>query len=96
MNRFLNIFVLSLLLALSQPVLADKWSSGFRGERPAQSQGRGISANEAANRVQQSLGGRILAVITVQKKGRTFYRVKILTARGVVKVVNVDASRGRR
>ena len=95
MNRFLNSIALPLLLALNQPALADKWGNSFRSERTAESQGRAIGPDEAANRVQRSLGGRILAIETIQRKGRTHYRVKILTARGVVKVVNVDASSGR-
>lgn len=50
-----------------------------------------ISANEAATRVQQEYGGRILAVETQQQNGQTFYRIKVLTRKGIVKVVRINA-----
>jgi len=55
----------------------------------------GIGPGEAASRVQHQLGGRILAVETIHRKGKTFYRVKILTRKGVVRVVRVNAANGR-
>ncbi len=55
-----------------------------------------ISASEAAARVQRRVGGRILAVETVQARGgRYYYRIKILTRRGEVRVYRVDAGSGR-
>lgn len=56
---------------------------------------QGVSASEAASRVQQQLGGRVLAVETIQRKGKTFHRIKILTRKGVVRVVRVNAANGR-
>lgn len=50
-----------------------------------------ISADEAAARVQQEYGGRILAVETQQQNGKTFYRIKVLTRKGIVRVVRVRA-----
>lgn len=50
-----------------------------------------ISADEAAARVQQEYGGRILAVETQQQNGKTFYRIKVLTGKGVVRVVRIKA-----
>ncbi|MCK4743934.1 MAG: PepSY domain-containing protein [Sulfuriflexus sp.] len=54
-----------------------------------------VSPNEAAERVRKELGGRILAIETIQRKNKTFYRIKILTGRGVVRVINVNANTGR-
>lgn len=54
-----------------------------------------ISASEAAARVQRRVGGRILAVETVQGRGGWYYRIKVLTRRGEVRVYRVDASSGR-
>jgi len=54
-----------------------------------------LSPGEAAARVQKRLGGRVLAVETIQGKDNTFYRIKILTGKGVVRVIKVDANSGR-
>jgi len=54
-----------------------------------------LSPNEAAARVQAKLGGRILAIETIQRKKQTFYRIKILTGRGIVRVIMVNANTGR-
>ena len=50
-----------------------------------------ISADEAAARVQRQYGGRVLAVETRQRNGKTFYRIKVLTRKGVVRVVRINA-----
>lgn len=50
-----------------------------------------VSADEAAARVQREYGGRILAVETRQQNGQTFYRIKVLTRKGVVQVVRINA-----
>lgn len=54
-----------------------------------------LSPNEAAARVQGKLGGRILAIETLQRKNKTVYRIKILTGKGVVRVINVNANTGQ-
>ena len=54
-----------------------------------------IGSGEAAARVQKKLGGRILSVETLQRKGKTFHRIKILTRKGVVRVIRVNAENGR-
>lgn len=56
---------------------------------------QGIGPSEAASRVQQQLGGRILAIETIRRKAKTFYRVKVLTRKGVVRVIRVNAANGR-
>jgi len=50
-----------------------------------------ISADEAAAKVQRQYGGRILAVETLQRNGEIVYRIKILTRKGIVRVVMVKA-----
>lgn len=52
-----------------------------------------LSADEAAARVQREYGGRILAVETQQQNGQTFYRIKVLTRKGVVQVVRINAGK---
>ena len=81
---------------LSSPTLADgRYGQGFSrpylAERFAAAPSRRISADEAAARVQQEYGGRILAVETVQRNGEIFYRIKVLTRKGVVRVVRIRA-----
>jgi uncharacterized membrane protein YkoI len=46
--------------------------------------------------VQQATGGRVLAVDQAQREGRLVWRVKVLTPKGEVIVVLIDAASGRR
>jgi len=62
---------------------------------PLLAQNEHIGPGEASARVQERLGGRILATETIQRKGKTFYRIKVLTGRGVVKVIVFNAANGR-
>ena len=82
---------LTLLISVSvlQPVHAQprQW--------PLLAQNQAISPGEASARVQKKLGGRILAVETIKRNNKTFYRIKILTGKGVVRVVTVNAANGR-
>lgn len=55
----------------------------------------GIGPGEAAAMVRHELGGRILAVETIHRKGKKIYRVKILTRKGIVRVIRVNAANGR-
>ena len=50
-----------------------------------------INADEAAAQVQRQYGGRIISVETRQRNGSAFYRIKILTRKGVVRVVRINA-----
>ncbi|WP_126456633.1 PepSY domain-containing protein [Sulfuriflexus mobilis] len=73
------------------------WALGaqtVQAERPTTTR-PAISSNEAAARVQRQYGGRILAVETLQHNGQVFYRIKLLTRQGVVRVVRVDAGSRR-
>jgi uncharacterized membrane protein YkoI len=54
-----------------------------------------VSRDEAAATVQRTSGGRVLAVDKTDRDGRVVWRVKVLTAKGEVKVILVDASSGR-
>lgn len=55
-----------------------------------------VSRDQAAAQVQQQTGGRVLAVDLVDSGGRAVWRVKVVTPRGEVRVVLVDAGPGRR
>lgn len=55
----------------------------------AQGQGQAGSAAEAASLVRAQAGGRVLAVRTVQQGAHKVYRVKVLTRRGVVRIVTI-------
>jgi uncharacterized membrane protein YkoI len=54
-----------------------------------------VSRDDAAAIVQKNGGGRVLAVEKTERDGRTFWRVKVLTPQGEVKIVMVDAASGR-
>lgn len=53
-----------------------------------------IDRDEAATRVQQSTGGRVLAVDASTKNGDPVYLVRVLTPDGEVRVVVIDATSG--
>ena len=98
-NMKINLIVCLATLAaglLSQPAWADArhWPAFSRSslaERYAAAPSPHISADEAAARAQQQYGGRILAVETRQRNGQLFYRIKVLTRKGVVRVVRIKA-----
>lgn len=53
-----------------------------------------MSAEEAAALVRARTGGRVLSVDTVHRRDRVFYRVKVLTPEGEVRIFMVDAASG--
>ncbi len=56
----------------------------------------GVSLNDAVRQVQRETGGRVLSADTVNQRGRTVHRIKVLTPSGQVRIVTIDAqSRGR-
>jgi uncharacterized membrane protein YkoI len=55
-----------------------------------------VSRDDAAAMAQQATGGRVLAVDQTQREGQTVWRVKLLTPKGEVIVVLIDAASGRR
>jgi len=82
------LLLFSLPIALSH-ASSPRWQAGLLAKNNQ------ISPNEAAARVQGKLGGRILAIETIERKNNTFYRIKILTGKGTVRVINVNANTGR-
>lgn len=91
--NLLKTSLLCLLLFALPITLSHAASSQWRGGLLAKN--NQLSPNEAAARVQERLGGRILAIETIQGKNNTFYRIKILTGRGVVRVIKVNANNDR-
>ncbi len=54
-----------------------------------------VSREQAAAVAQQAGNGRVLSVDRANEGGRAVWRVKVLTARGEVRVILVDAATGR-
>jgi uncharacterized membrane protein YkoI len=54
-----------------------------------------VSRDDAAAIAQQASNGRVLAVERAEAGGRPVWRVKVLTARGDVRVILVDVATGR-
>lgn len=54
-----------------------------------------VSREDAAAIAQQQAGGRVLSVDRSDQGGRLIWRVKVVTAQGVVRVIYVDAGNGR-
>lgn len=91
--KFIKTSLLCLLLFALPITLTHADRPHWRGGLLAQN--NAVSPNEAAARVQSKLGGRILAIETIEGKKQTFYRIKILTGKGVVRVIRVNADTGR-
>ena len=94
-NTFKTCLVILIANLLATTALADTrtWSGFSASHQPPYMVAAAslISADEAAARVQSQYGGRILAVETLQRNGKTFYKIKILTRKGVVRVVRINA-----
>jgi len=54
-----------------------------------------VSRDQAAAVAQQVSGARVLSVEKAERGGRAVWRVKVLSARGEVKVILIDAASGR-
>lgn len=54
-----------------------------------------VSRDQAAAVAQQASGARVLAVEMTERGGRPVWRVKVLSIRGEVKVILIDAASGR-
>lgn len=52
-----------------------------------------MSREQAVRMVQQQTDGRILSVDTVRRGNRIIYRIKVLTPKGHVRVIEVDGGR---
>lgn len=89
---------LALLCALILPAVAaaEPWQPPAHRHlsesgRPSQAR---ITMGDAMNRVQRTFGGRIIQAQPASVNGREGYRIKVLTARGEVRVVYVDGETG--
>lgn len=96
-----GICLLPLLLALVAAVPAQAARFGGDAAHPLQLLARahaaehGLSLNQAAAKASRQLHGRVLAAQRVRRDGRVMYRIKLLMANGVVRIVYVDAQTGR-
>ncbi len=54
-----------------------------------------VSRDQAAAAAQRQTGGRVLSVDKAESGRRTVWRVKVVTPRGEVRVVFIDADAGR-
>lgn len=54
-----------------------------------------VSRDDAAAIAQRAINGRVLAVERSDAGGRPVWRVKVVTARGDVRVILVDVATGR-
>jgi uncharacterized membrane protein YkoI len=86
---------LALALAAAAPAAQarDRWSPDeglSRSYAPHSTAERRVSLQQAVERVQRSSGGRVLDA----RESGEGYRIKVLTRRGEVRVVYVDARTG--
>ncbi|MFH1495502.1 MAG: PepSY domain-containing protein [Pseudomonadota bacterium] len=89
-------FVLFCALLLPAIAVAEPWTSPaqrHQSESGRQPQTR-ITMGDAMSRVQQAFGGRVIQAQPASVNGHEGYRIKILTSRGEVRVVHVDAETG--
>ena len=63
---------------------------------PQHQQGYATSKAQAATIAQQRYGGKVLKVDKITRKEQTYYRVKLLSTKGKVHIVTIDAPQGRR
>lgn len=88
---------LFLMCALALPGLASAGQTWRQPLHLAAGGERGqtrISMADAMQRVAGATGGRVLQAQPVNLNGREAYRIKVLTQRGEVRVVHVDAETG--
>jgi uncharacterized membrane protein YkoI len=57
---------------------------------------QGVSLDEAVSRVRRQTDGKILSAETIVVEGRNVHRIKVLTGKGRVRRLQVDAQSGRR
>ncbi len=65
-------------------------------EKRRDSSRQGISLDEAVSKVRRQTNGKILSAETVVVEGRNVHRIKVLTQKGRVQRLQVDAQSGRR
>ena len=96
MVKRLPLLLISLTVALATNVCAQAASTADRPRLHLayRDAGAGLSLNQAVQQVQQQTGGRVLSADPVQQGGRTYYRIKVLTPNGQVRIITVDAHSG--
>ena len=55
-----------------------------------------ISSDEAINIAKQGRNSKVLKISKKSRDGREFYRIKLITPKGLVRIVLVDAITGQR
>ncbi|MGA7801068.1 MAG: PepSY domain-containing protein [Gammaproteobacteria bacterium] len=65
------------------------------GHEPSQSVRAAVSPGRAVAEAEARTGGRVLAVETSDSGGEPVYRIKVLTPRGRVRVLIMDARTGK-
>jgi uncharacterized membrane protein YkoI len=87
-KRILKFVVVTLIVgaALMPPAFSQQ----------APSSGPRYTLDEAVALVKRKIDGRVLRAETLESDERTVYRIRILTADGNVKTINVDADKGIR
>ncbi|HEY0720241.1 MAG TPA: PepSY domain-containing protein [Gammaproteobacteria bacterium] len=89
MKRLTTVLLILLALGAGAATAAPTWQGG--GQRLA-SNASGISLDQAAERVRQQTGGRILSAETVDKNGERVHRIKVLTPDHKVVIREINAS----
>ena len=86
MKQIWKIIIVALVIgaAVSQPAFS---------QRPPSSSSR-YSIDEAVALVKKKTDGRVLRAETLRRDERTVYRIRILTADGDIRTINVDAEEG--
>lgn len=54
-----------------------------------------VSRNQAVELAVKAYAGRVLSVERVQRDGQTFWRIKLLTPQGEVRLVWIDVASGQ-
>ena len=96
-DRRLVIGAWTILLLARPPVAAgfDIRELTNQFAHPSHSEKRGISLDEAVSRARRKSYDKVLTAETVRVDGRRVHRIKILTSKGRVKHVQIDADTGR-
>lgn len=76
-------------------VLTAIWLTALNPALARSEDDNGVSAAEAAELVRERVGGQVLAVERVRGEDGSYYAVRVLVAKGKVKVYRVDARSGR-
>ena len=93
LRRVCAVLALALVTALPAAHARERWAPDHLGQNayaPRSTAERRLSLGQAVERVQRATGGRVLDA----RNAGDGYRIKVLTRRGEVRVVYVDARTG--